>query len=61
LNPLSPGSRRFKLALFDLDGTDPGEERLGNTSIVCLGVWRERGEIPEAFLRGEIDYHRFAS
>jgi len=58
---LSPkGPRRFKLALFDLDGTLTRERSAWEYIHRRLGVWEGNAEkYQEAFLRGEIDYHRF--
>jgi len=60
LNPSLPGARRFKLALFDLDGTLTRERSAWEYIHRRLGVWEGNAEkYQEAFLRGEIDYYRF--
>jgi len=60
LKPSLPGARRFKLALFDLDGTLTRERSAWEYLHRRLGVWEGNAEkYQEAFLRGEIDYHRF--
>jgi phosphoserine phosphatase len=60
LNPSPPGPRRFKLALFDLDGTLTRERSAWEYIHRRLGVWEGNAErYQEAFLRGEIDYYRF--
>ena len=56
----SPKTRRFKLALFDLDGTLTRERSAWEYIHRRLGVWEGDAErYQEAFLRGEIDYYRF--
>jgi phosphoserine phosphatase len=48
------------LALFDLDGTLTRERSAWEYIHRRLGVWEGNAErYQEAFLRGEIDYHRF--
>ncbi len=60
MNFSSPGPRRFKLALFDLDGTLTREKSAWEYIHRRLGVWEGNAErYQEAFLRGEIDYQRF--
>ncbi|MCX5916043.1 MAG: HAD family phosphatase [Deltaproteobacteria bacterium] len=60
MNPSPPGPRRFKLALFDLDGTLTRERSAWEYIHRRLGVWEGNAErYQEAFLRGEIDYYRF--
>jgi len=60
LNPSFPGARRFKLALFDLDGTLTRERSAWEYIHRRLGMWEGNAEkYQEAFLRGEIDYYRF--
>ena len=60
MNPSLPGARRFKLALFDLDGTLTRERSAWEYIHRRLGVWEGNAEkYQEAFLRGEIDYYRF--
>jgi len=60
LNPSPPEPRRFKLALFDLDGTLTRERSAWEYIHRRLGVWEGNAErYQEAFLRGEIDYYRF--
>jgi len=60
LNPSIPGPQRFKLALFDLDGTLTRERSAWEYIHRRLGVWAGNAErYQEAFLRGEIDYQRF--
>ena len=60
MNPSFPGARRFKLALFDLDGTLTRERSAWEYIHRRLGVWEGNAEkYQEAFLRGEIDYYRF--
>jgi phosphoserine phosphatase len=60
LNFSPPGPRRFKLALFDLDGTLTREKSAWEYIHRRLGVWEGNAErYQEAFLRGEIDYRRF--
>jgi phosphoserine phosphatase len=60
LNPSPPGPRRFKLALFDLDGTLTRERSAWEYIHRRLGMWEGNAErYQEAFLRGEIDYYRF--
>jgi phosphoserine phosphatase len=52
--------QRFKLALFDLDGTLTRERSAWEYLHRHLGVWEGNAEkYQEAFLRGEIDYTRF--
>ena len=52
--------RRFKLALFDLDGTLTKERSAWEYLHRRLGVWDGYAEkFQEAFLRGEISYDRF--
>ncbi|HYB21021.1 MAG TPA: HAD family phosphatase [Thermodesulfobacteriota bacterium] len=52
--------RSFKLALFDLDGTLTKERSAWEYIHRQLGVWEGHAEkFQEAFLRGEITYHRF--
>ncbi len=52
--------RSFKLALFDLDGTLTKERSAWEYIHRRLGVWEGYAEkFQEAFLRGEITYHRF--
>ncbi len=52
--------QRFKLALFDLDGTLTRERSAWEYLHRHLGVWEGNAEkYQEAFLRGEIDYYRF--
>jgi phosphoserine phosphatase len=52
--------RSFKLALFDLDGTLTRERSAWEYTHRRLGVWEGYAEkFQEAFLRGEITYHRF--
>jgi phosphoserine phosphatase len=52
--------QRFKLALFDLDGTLTRERSAWEYIHRRLGVWAGNAEkYQEAFLRGEIDYYRF--
>ena len=51
---------RFKLALFDLDGTLTKERSAWEYIHRRLGVWDGYAErFQEAFLRGEISYERF--
>jgi len=51
---------RFKLALFDLDGTLTKERSAWEYIHKRLGIWEGYAEkFQEAFLRGEIDYERF--
>ncbi len=51
---------KYKLALFDLDGTLTKERSSWEYIHRRLGVWEGYAEkFQEAFLRGEIDYHRF--
>ena len=53
-------TQRFKLALFDLDGTLTRERSAWECIHRHLGVWEGNAEkYQEAFLRGEIDYYRF--
>jgi len=52
--------RNLKLALFDLDGTLTKEKSAWEYIHRRLGVWEGYAEkFQQAFLRGEIDYHRF--
>src|SRR4030042_667970 len=52
--------RTLKLALFDLDGTLTQEKSAWEYIHRRLGVWDGYGEkFQQAFLRGEIGYHRF--
>jgi phosphoserine phosphatase len=52
--------RTIKLALFDLDGTLTKEKSAWEYIHRRLGVWDGYAEkFQQAFLRGEIDYHRF--
>ena len=54
-----PG-QSFKLALFDLDGTLTKERSAWEYIHRRLGVWDGYAEkFQDAFLRGEITYHRF--
>jgi phosphoserine phosphatase len=51
---------RFKLALFDLDGTLTKERSAWEYIHRRLGLWGGYAEkFQEAFLKGEISYHRF--
>jgi phosphoserine phosphatase len=51
---------RFKLALFDLDGTLTKERSAWEYVHRRLGLWEGYAEkFQEAFFREEIDYHRF--
>jgi len=53
-------ARRFKLALFDLDGTLTKERSAWEYIHRRLGVWDGYAEkFQEAFLKGEISYDRF--
>ncbi len=53
-------ARRFKLALFDLDGTLTKERSAWEYIHRRLGVWEGYAEkFQEAFLKGEISYDRF--
>ena len=52
--------RNLKLALFDLDGTLTKEKSAWEYIHRRLGVWHGYAEkFQQAFLRGEITYHRF--
>lgn len=52
--------QKYKLALFDLDGTLTKERSSWEYIHRRLGVWEGYAErFQEAFLRGEIDYNRF--